>query len=158
MAEEEVPLRPYPNVLPPQVDRFLAEGQFEVLSLDPAILTEKQRRRLRGKLFHGYRVLGRIDIPKSPQRDHLVQALHKALATAGYGLAYCFDPRHAIRASVGAKTIDLLICFECDKILVHLPDRSSKTRPAQFISTSDSAQPAFNAALKSAGIPLGKRP
>src|SRR5437762_2941592 len=121
-GEEEVPLRPYPNVLPPQVDRFLAEGQFELLSLDPAILTEKQRRRLRGKLFHGYRVLGRVAIPKGPQRDHLVQALHEALAGAGYRLVYCFDPRHAIRVSVGVQSIDLLICFECDKILVHMPD------------------------------------
>jgi hypothetical protein len=88
----------------------------------------------------------------------LVQALHEALASAGYGLAYCFDPRHAIRASVGAQTIDLLICFECSKILVHLPGTSSETRPAQFISTSGSAQPTFDAALKSAGIPLGNRP
>ena len=157
-AEEEVPLRPYPNVLPPQVDRFLADGEFELLSLDPTILTEKQRRRLRGKLFHGYRVLGRVDIPKGAQREQLVQALQSALTTAGYGLAYCFDPRHAIRASVGAQTIDLLICFECYKISVHLPDTSSDARPAQFISTSDSAQPAFDAALKSAGIPLSDRP
>jgi hypothetical protein len=158
LGEDEAPLRPYPNVLPPQVDGFLAEGRFELLSLDPAILTKKQRRRLRGKLFHGYRVLGRVDIPKAPERGHLVQRLHEALASAGYGLAYCFDPRHAIRASVGARTVDLLICFECSKISVQLPDRSPKTRPAQFISTSASAQPAFDAALKSAGIPLGNRP
>jgi hypothetical protein len=155
-AEEEVPLRPYPNVFPPQVDRFVAEGHFELLSLDPAILTKKQRRSLKGKLFHGYRVLGSVDVPKGSQRDQLVQALHEALANAGYGLAYCFDPRHAIRASVGAQTVDLLVCFECSKILVHFPDISSETRPAQFISTSGSAQPAFDAALKSARIPLAK--
>jgi hypothetical protein len=140
------------------MNRLLAEGEFELLSIDPTLLTKKQRRRLRGKLFHGYRVLGRIDIPKGRQRDHLVQTLHNALRTAGYGLAYCFDPRHAIRASVGAQTIDLVICFECYKILVHLPDRSAETQPARFISTSDSAQPAFDAALKKAGIPLANRP
>ena len=141
----------------PQADRFLAEGQFELLSLDPALLTEKQRRRLKGKLFHGYRVLGRVEIARGSQHDDLVRVLREALAGAGFGLAYCFDPRHAIRASLGAQAIDLLVCFECSKILVHLPD-TSPTRPAQFISTSDSAQPAFDAALKSAGIPLGKRP
>ena len=150
-GEEEVPLRPYPNVLPPEVNRFLVEGRFELLSLDPTLLTDKQRRRLKGKLFHRYRVLGRVEIPKGPQRDHLVQALHEALASAGYGLAYCFDPRHAIRASVGAKTIDLLICFECYKISVRLPESS-------FVSISESAQPAFDAALKRARIPLAKRP
>jgi hypothetical protein len=150
-AEEEVPLHPYPNVLPSQVDRFMAEGKFELLSLDPTLLTEKQRQRLGRKLFHGYRVLGRVDVAKGAQRDQLVQALHDALASAGYGLAYCFDPRHAIRASVGTETVDLLICFECDKILLHLPDTS-------FVSIGKGAQPVFDAALKRAGIPHGKRP
>ena len=150
-GEQEVPIHPYPNVFPAQVDRLLTEGKFELLSLDPTLLTKKQRRRLGGKLFHDYRVLGRIEIPKGAQRDQLVQALDDALASAGYGLAYCFDPRHAIRASVGAETVDLLICFECDKILVRLPGTS-------FVSIGKGAQPVFDAALKRAGIPLGKRP
>jgi len=150
-AEEEVPIHPYPNALPAQVERFVAEGKFELLSLDPTFLTDKQRRRLKGKLFNGYRILGRIEIPKGPQRDQLLQALHDALANAGYALAYCFDPRHAIRASVGAETVDLLICFECDKILLHLPDTS-------FVSIGKGAQPTFDAAFKRSGIPIGKRP
>jgi hypothetical protein len=150
-AEEEVPIHPYPNVLPAQVDRFIAEGKFELLSLDPTLLTDKQRRRLKGKLFNGYRVLGRVEIPKGPQRDQLLQALHDSLANAGYALAYCFDPRHAIRASVGAETVDLLICFECDKILLHPPGTS-------FVSIGKGAQAAFDEALKRAGVPLGKRP
>src|ERR1043166_2959766 len=95
---EEVPLRSAPNFLPAEVEQILAQGEFELLSLDPYVLTDKKRRRLRGKLFHGYRVLGSVKIPKGPQRDQLLQALQKAVANSRGLYIYCFDPRHAIRA------------------------------------------------------------
>ena len=145
-GEQEVPLRPYPNMLPSDADRLFADGEFELLSIDPAILTDRQRRRLKGQLFHGYKVLGRVKVPKGSQRDHLVQALREAIANAGYVTVYCFDPRHGIRASLGAHAVDLVICFECDKIQVH------SSAMAAFVSTGDSAQPVFDQALKRAGI------
>jgi hypothetical protein len=147
---EEVPLRG-PNYLPPGVDRILANGEFELLSLDPALLTDKQRRRLGPKLFHGYKVLGRIKIPRGSQRQELLQALHQAIANSSGLYVYCFEPRHAIRASVGAQTVDLVICFECERIEVYSPEKS-------LAYTNASAQPALDDALKRAKIPLGKRP
>jgi hypothetical protein len=148
---EEVPLRQVPNFLPPDTERLLVEGEFELLSIDPALLTDKQRRRLGTRLFHGYKVLGRVKIPKGPQRDQLLHALQQAIANSPLYYVYCFDPRHAIRASVGAQTVDLLICFECERIEVYSPDKS-------LVATNPTAQPALDAALKHAGIPLGKRP
>ena len=148
---KEVPLRSAPNFLPLAVERILAEGEFELLSLDPALLTDKQRHRLRTKLFHGYRVLGGVKISKGLQRDHLLQALQRAITNSRGVYVYCFDPRHAIRASVGAQTIDLVICFECEMIKIYPPGKS-------LANTDATAQPAFDAALKNAGVPLGKRP
>ena len=149
-AEQESPLRSGTNFLPPEVGRILAEGEFELLSLDPALLTDKQRRRLRTKLFHGYEVLGRVKIPKGPKRDQLLQPLQQAIANSRGVFVYCFDPRHAIRASVGAQTVDLVICFECDMIHLYSPDKA-------LVNTNATAQPALDAALKRAGIPLGNR-
>ena len=149
--EQESPLRSGSNFLPPEVERILAEGRFELLSLDPGLLTDKQRRRLRTKLFHGYRVLGRVKIQKGPQRDRLLRTLHQAIANSQGNFVNCFDPRHAIRASVGAQTVDLVICFECSMIEVYSPDKA-------LVNTNATAQPALDAALKHAGIPLGNRP
>lgn len=150
-TEHESPLRSAPNFLPPEVEQILAEGEFELLSLDPTLLTDKQRRRLRTKLFHGYRVLGRGKIQKGPQRDQLLQALQQAIANSSGAYVYCFEPRHAIRASIGTRTIDLVICFACEMIEVYPPGKS-------LANTDATAEPAFDAALKRAGIPLGKRP
>jgi hypothetical protein len=121
---EDVPLRFAPKSLPPAVERILAEGEFELLSLDPAILTDKQRRRLRQKLFRGYKVLGRVDIPPGPPRDQLLQPLRQAIASSRGLYVYCWEPRHAIRASLGVQTVNLLICFECERIEVYSPEKS----------------------------------
>ncbi|MEY2512100.1 MAG: hypothetical protein QOE26_2863 [Verrucomicrobiota bacterium] len=150
-SEHESPLRSAPNFLPADVEQILAEGEFELISLDPTLLTDKQRRRLRTKLFHGYRVLGRVKIQKGPQRDQLLQALHQAIANSSGAYVYCFDPRHAIRASVGTRTVDLAICFACEMIMLYPPGKS-------LANTNATAEPAFDATLKRAGIPLGKRP
>jgi hypothetical protein len=147
---EEVPLRSAPNFLPSEVEQILAQGEFELLSLDPYVLTDKQRRRLQGKLFHGYRVLGRVKIPKGPQRDQLLQALQKAIANSRGVYIYCFDPRHAIRASVGGHTVDLAICFECEMIRIYPSGEP-------LANTDATAQPILDAALKRAGVPLSKR-
>ena len=146
-TEHESPLRSAPNFLPPEVEQILGEGEFELLSLDPTLLTDKQQRRLRTKLFHGYRVLGRIKIQKGPQRDQLLRALHQSIANSSGAFVYCFDPRHAIRASVGTRMVDLVICSACQMIMSYPPGKS-------LANTDATAEPAFDAALKRAGIPL----
>lgn len=146
-TEHETLLRATANYLPPDVEQVLAEGKFDLLSLDPSPLSDKQRRRLHSKLFHGYRVLGTTRIQKSAQRDSLLQVLRRSIADSRGTYVYCFDPRHAIRASEGARTVDLVICFECERIEMYAPDKS-------LVGTDASARPVLNAALKRAGVPL----
>jgi hypothetical protein len=150
-AEQESLYREVPDFLPPDVERMLAEGEFELLSLDPTLLTDKQRRRLGPKLFQGYRVLGRVKVQKGRERDELLQALHESIANSPLDYAYCFEPRHAIRTSVGAQIAELVICFGCHRIEVYSPGHSRT-------SISATAEPSLDAALKRAGVPLGKRP
>jgi len=150
-AEQESPYREVPDFLPPDVERMLAEGEFELLSLDPALLSAKQRRRLGPKLFQGYRVLGRVKIKKGRERDELLQALHQSIKNSPLYYVYCFEPRHAIRTSIGAQMADLVICFSCNRIEVYSPGNSRT-------SISVTAQTSLDAALKRAGVPLGKRP
>ena len=149
-AESESPLRSAPNSLPPHVERVLAGGEFELLSLDPTLLTNKQRRRLRAKLFHGWLVLGRGKIRESSARDHLLQALRRAIADSSGVFVYCFEPSHAIRASLKRQTVDLVISFACQRIEVYSPENSP-------VAVDPSAGPPFDAALKRAGIPLATR-
>jgi hypothetical protein len=148
---EEVPLRQVPNFLPADTERLLVEGELELFSIDPAFLTDKQRRRVGTKVFHGYKVLGGTKITRGPQRDQLLHALQEAIANSPLYYVYCFDPMHAIRASVGARTVDLLISFHCERIEVYSPEKS-------LVATNATARPILDAALKRAGVPLGKRP
>ena len=150
VGEEEVPLRSAPNSLPPEVEPVLAQGEFELLSLYPYVLTDRQRRRLQGRLFHGYKVLGRVKIQKGPQRDEMLRALHQAVANSRGLYIYCFDPRHGIRASAGPRTVDLVICFECERIEIYSPEKS-------LANTDATAKPILDAALKRAGLPLSTR-
>jgi hypothetical protein len=92
-----------------------------------------------------------VKIAKGPQRDQLLQPLQQAIANSDGAFVYCFDPRHAIRASIGAETVDLVICFDCSMIHVYSPDKT-------LVNTNATAQPALDAALKQAGVPLGNRP
>lgn len=150
-TEHETPLRQVPDFLPPDVEWMLVEGKFELFSLDPTLLSDKQRRRLGPKLFQRYRVLGRVEVPKGRERDELLQALHESIANSPLEYTYCFDPRHAIRTSVGAQMAELVICFECHRIEVYSPGHSQT-------SINATAQPSLDAVLKRAGVPLGKRP
>ncbi len=143
VAEEPRPewFDPKVNVLSPQVQRVLDEGQLELLSLNPTLPSEKQRRRFQSKLFHGYRVLGTTKIEKAEQREELLAALRGAISGARGAYIYCFEPRHGIRATTESEMVDLSICFECEKLYVYSPQRST-------LYTSATAQPIFDRILK----------
>jgi hypothetical protein len=64
-------------------------------------------------------------------------------------VAGCFNPRHGIRAKSGDQVAELVICFECLSASTYLNGTATKG----FLLTA-SPQPAFNAALKEAKVPL----
>jgi hypothetical protein len=69
--------------------------------------------RKRAEIFHGYRVLGRAEIKDQSERQALLDALAEGVASSNGVIAYCFEPRHALRIETGDTRVDLNICFEC---------------------------------------------
>lgn len=101
--------------------------------------------------FHGYPVLGKVEIADADDRKKLVVALKEGLAQSDRSMAKCFWPRHAIRVVEKGRTIDYVICFECLQLEIR-EGRSKKTKPI----TSE-PQSVFNNYLISAGIPLSEK-
>ena len=67
--------------------------------------------------FHGYLILGQAQVRSAETRTNLLDALYKVM---GKGDPYaCFNPRHGIRAVRNKKTVDLVICFECQQIDIY---------------------------------------
>lgn len=82
---------------------------IELISLEPLSNSKS------GSKFRGWHVLGSGTI-RSP---HELKAIRSFVAKNMYlenAYAYCFEPRHAIRAKFGGDSLDLVICFECREI------------------------------------------
>jgi len=134
--------------------RILETGDlFVVLSLNPGeplpkATGEKTRTAVPEK-FHGYQVLGQIEVRDATTRAELVAALERGILEAD-GLRGCFEPRHGIRAADGGETVDLVICFECVHMYVY---RGQDASNPNVVSISQSPLPVFRSVLDRAGIP-----
>lgn len=98
--------------------------------------------------FHGYPVLGKIDVTDAEKRKEIIAALKEGMARSDGKMAKCFWPRHAIRAVEKGKTIDCVICFACYQLEVH-EGGSKRVEP-----TTRDPQKVFNKHLMQAGVPL----
>lgn len=133
--------------------------QFTLYSLDPcsiyAIATDnpkedhepKPNTTLKEK-FHRYTVLGKTRIVDSAIKARLIRALYGGIDEGGSAGIICFNPRHGIRVVRGEQTVDLLICFECQKIYAYTNSSSGRAY------TSGSPQKIFDSTLVDAKIPL----
>lgn len=133
----------------PKEAKEVLEGaeKFELYSLDPA----------GGKLpkdadgFHGWKVLGKTEFKDEATLKKVRAAINKGVADS-QGVAGCFNPRHAVRATVKDKTVDLIICFECLWMQVHVGDKQYP------VWTSTSPQATLNKILRDAKVPLPAKP
>jgi len=98
--------------------------------------------------FHGYPVLGKIEVKDLEKRKEIIATLKQGMARSDGKMAKCFWPRHAIRAVEKGRTIDCVICFECYQLEVH-EGRSKSVKPI-----TREPQEVFNRHLKQADIPL----
>jgi hypothetical protein len=98
--------------------------------------------------FHGYPVLGKVEITDAGKRKEIIAALKEGLAHDDGSIAACFWPRHAIRVVDKGRTIDYVICFQCYQVQAY--DGNAKSvKPV-----TREPQPVLNRHLKEAGIPL----
>jgi hypothetical protein len=98
--------------------------------------------------FHGYPVLGKVEVTDPQERKRLVAALKEGTGPEGTQ-GGCFCPRHAIRAVQKGRTFDYVICFQCHGVEEYV---DGKRKPSRAFYNS--VKPAFDQPLTDAGIPI----
>src|SRR4051794_13551949 len=85
---------------PDELTVYSIDGRHrEVRLLDPSSKTEA------AETFHGYPVLGKVEITDPEQRRELIAALKEGYLRRPQMGAKCFFPRHGIRAVARGKAV-----------------------------------------------------
>jgi hypothetical protein len=138
--------------LPDEIESILEEAEtFELLSIDPELVALKEKP-ADAEAFHGYHVLGSTKITDKKTQHNLIAAVDRSMAKSlGSGFK-CFFPRHGIRAIHNGQTVDLLLCFQCGNMEIHLNDNRL---PTEYIARGE--QSVFDDVLTQANITLAPR-
>ena len=103
------------RVLPDEVHFVLANCDSLTLhALHP------ERPPVPSKSFHGYLVLDSTEVEGAQDRRDVIIALYQGMADDGAMRALCFIPRHGVHAAVGSQFVDLVLCYQCGNIRIHL--------------------------------------
>jgi hypothetical protein len=115
--------------LPPKVLSVIEHAdEFVLYSLEPlseAKVSSKNgplKQRPENELFHGEGIVGQVVLKETKDQNRIVTALKHAIEQAGPDAAGCFWPHHGIRARKGKETIDVVICFTCNRVQIHTGD------------------------------------
>ena len=121
-------------------DDLEAASEMEVLRLHagpdgpvPEGVTER---------LHGYPVLARIKVTATDQAE-IARQLPLAIPAGEVMLFHCFFPRHAVRAMVEGRPLDLVICFECSMVYVFRKDEE-----VVVLNINRDVEPLLNRILK----------
>ncbi len=133
------------NAFPGETRQVLEQSDhFTLLSLEPtkAAITKEQE----VTSFHGYRVIGRMEVNNSSEKQKLLRAVDDGIARSSPSLPACFSPRHGIHAVAGSQSVDLVICFHCEQFEIYW-GKSNK-----LSGISNAPQGTFDHILSSGGI------
>jgi hypothetical protein len=130
--------------LPQKAKAILEKAdRIEIYAIDPEP-DKKPEKNLRE-----WRILGKVTLGDEKSRSQVLSLLEESV---GRGETQrCFLPRHAIRATRAGKTVDLIICFECEWIRVYYDDEK---KPAADLPINQSPRSQLNKTLKAGGVPL----
>lgn len=120
---------------------------FELLSLGPRSDETEGKEQ-----FHGHRVLGKVSLPRGPDRDTIRSALLKGINDSDGDAAMCFDPGHGIRATHKGKLVELVICYGCKWMKVR------GDVGVRDLTTTDAPAAIFNKLLKEKDVPVMGEP
>ena len=121
---------------------------LELLSISPNRNSAASNSAPVAASFEGYPVLGRLTLTDPDACHTTVSALLTSIDHATFVEFGCFNPRHAMRARRGTETVDLLICYECNSVVVLHGKETLK------VKVSLSSKAVLNKLLTDAGIPL----
>jgi len=82
-------------------------------------------------VFHGFPILGEVEIKNATDRTALIDSLVKGVEASVGTVAYCFDPRHGLRVMTNSTHYDLSICFECSQIALTTSMAVDRSRQRQ---------------------------
>lgn len=138
------------NQLPTEASNALRNATtFELFSLNP-----NQRDQESGiDTFHGWTILGSVEISDSETRTTLLDALEAGIAENEGLVAACFDPRHGIRVRYNGKQHEFVICFRCYSGDWYIDEKES-----EVFYLTDSPKPIFDQVLQAASVQLAPPP
>ncbi|QDT95823.1 hypothetical protein [Gimesia aquarii] len=138
------------NQLPTEASNALHNATtFELFSLDP-----NQRDQKPGvDMFHGWKILGSVEVSDSATRNTLLNALDAGIAENDGTVAACFEPRHGIRVEYDGKQHDFVICFQCYSGKWYTDGKES-----EGYTLTDSPKPVFDRVLQAASVQLTPPP
>jgi hypothetical protein len=135
----------------PDPDLSIPIDSMTVYSLDGNNLPSREGKSP-GESFHGFRVLGKVDIASPKDRTAIAAAIKEGIAKGAQG-SNCFFARHDVKFTQAGKTLEYLICFECGQFELYMDG----VRAHQYtLETADTARPILDKHLVDAGIPLQK--
>jgi hypothetical protein len=104
-----------------------------------------------GLCYYGWPVLGQMEVSL---RSGLTKQVASWLKNPEPDeKALCFDPRHGVRVIAKEKTIDFVICFECDGVAVYVNSKEVKLSPHP-----SNVQRDWDRLLRKAGVKLADEP
>ena len=123
------------ETIPEHIDlwRILSEADaIDVVSI------RSRRRADTARDFHGYHELGRVTVTDKAKRKEILSSISSWQSLNYYNdrQAICFLPRHALHATHGNISVDLLICFECRAHEWRLSIAGSDPEPAKTLLNS----------------------
>lgn len=133
------------------LDSLDAPEQITLYSIDGRD-EERRGEAKASEFFHGYPVLGKVEISDSGKRNELIAALKDGITRKPDSPAKCYWPRHGLRVTQKGKIVEFVICFECSRF----EEFEGATKVRHELINRD-IQPKFDKPLQDAGIPLAPK-
>ncbi|MEX2215510.1 MAG: hypothetical protein WD768_15355 [Phycisphaeraceae bacterium] len=132
--------------LPAEYAEVLTKADhLELFSLEPHGKGKQEK-------LYGHPVLGSTAV-KGDDRKSAVEAIHRTYREGNPNIGYfCFDPRHVVRARLGDRRVDFVICFACCRMDVHEAGRESQSYAVG--GKKEDTQAPLDKILKAAKVPL----
>ena len=106
-----------------QIQAFLENANWiEVYQLNP-----DRSKKPGNATFHTYEILRKVRLEKSDKCKDLGTDLGKTFHWNKLRQMLCFSPRHGLKAVQGKDTLNLVICFQCNRINVYKNNESHET-------------------------------
>lgn len=120
--------------------------ELEVFSIESSMERRGEPMPEGAELLHGNRVIAKAAVTDAAEREAIVSIVEGGLDPS-VPPALCFVPRHAVRAKRAGKTIELVICYQCNQVKVFVDGLDGETL------TTSNVQKDLDAAFQRAGLP-----